>query len=64
MNENAQDWAFERMEADRAGRKIDYVKLEPKAVTLRLVWSSVVFALVGRAIYSGVTGESFNNIFR
>lgn len=63
MNENAQDWAYERMEADRNGRTIDYVTLKPKAVGLRLVWSAVVFALGGRAIYSAITGEPFNDIF-
>lgn len=64
MNENMQDWMYERMEAERAGRKIDYVTLNPKAVGLRLVWTAVVFALGGRAIYSLVTGEPFNDIFR
>lgn len=63
MNENAQDWAYERMEADRMGRKIDYVTLQPKSVALRLVWSSIVFAMAGRGIYSYVTGDPFNDIF-
>jgi len=65
-NENALDLDLamnERMEADRKGRKIDYVTLNPKAVTLRLVWSLVVFGLGGKTICSYVTGEPFNGIF-
>ena len=64
MNENMQDWMFERMEAEKAGRKIDYVKLDKKQIVLTLVWSAGIAFLVGRAVYVGFTGESFNDIFR
>ena len=64
MAENAQDWAFERLEAEKAGRKIDYTRLDKKQIALTTVWSALVTSLIGRALYVYVTGESFNDIFR
>ena len=64
MNENAQDWMYERMEAEKAGRIIDYVKLDKKQVALTTVWSLIITAILGRAAYVYVTGESFNDILR
>ena len=63
MNENMQDWAFERLEAEKAGRKIDYVKLDQKQIALTLVWSAGISLLIGRALYVAVTGDSYNDIF-
>ena len=42
-NENAQDWMYERMEADSKGKKLDYVTLNPKQVILSCVWAGIVF---------------------
>jgi hypothetical protein len=53
---NANDWTYYRMQ----GMDPDYVTVDSKELTLRLVWSVVVLALGGRAIYSLVTGEPFN----
>jgi len=43
FNENAQDWAFERMEMERMGKTYDYVTLKPKQVILSSIWAGVVF---------------------
>jgi hypothetical protein len=53
---NANDWTYYRLQ----GMDPDYVTIDSKALTLRVVWSGIVLALVGRSIYSYVTGEPFN----
>ena len=53
---NPNDWAYYRTQ----GMDPDYVTVDTKALTLRIVWSAIVLALAGRAIYSLVTGDSFN----
>lgn len=53
---NPNDWTYYRLQ----GMDPDYVTVDKKALTLRIVWSGIVLALVGRSIYSLVTGESFN----
>ena len=53
---NANDWTYYRMQ----GMDPDYVTIDTKELSLRLVWSAVVVALVGRSVYSLVTGEPFN----
>ena len=60
---NPQDWAYNRMEEERRGFKIDYVTIKPKEVTLVLVWSTVVSAVVGRAVYSIANGVDFVRCF-
>lgn len=40
--ENAQDWAFERYEAERTGRKLDYVTINQQQVVLSSVWAGIV----------------------
>lgn len=55
--ENAQDWAFERLEAEKKGRPYPaYHVLDQKGLVLTLVWSTIVGAFGGRAIYSLATG--------
>lgn len=49
---NPQDWQFNRFEEQRLGVKYDYVTLKPEVVILVTVWSSLVAALAGRAVYS------------
>ena len=39
--ENAQDWIFERLEAERKGYKLDYVTLDQKQTILSLLWVGV-----------------------
>ncbi|KAI2513136.1 hypothetical protein MHU86_1174 [Fragilaria crotonensis] len=53
---NPNDWTYYRIQ----GLDPDYVTVDTKELTLRIVWSGVVVALGGRAIYSLVTGEPFN----
>lgn len=57
--QNPNDWAFNRMEEQKRGVKYDYVTLEAKQVVLVLAWSSVVFAFVGRGVYSISNGVGF-----
>ncbi|KAL7572532.1 hypothetical protein ACA910_000356 [Epithemia clementina (nom. ined.)] len=58
--ENAQDWAFERLEAEQKGRPYpEYHVLDKKQLVLTLIWSAGVFALGGRAAYSLATGEYY-----
>ena len=58
--ENAQDWAFERMEAEQKGRPYpQYHVLDPKTLILTLVWSSGVVAFGGRAAFCLVMGEYY-----
>ena len=58
--ENAQDWAFERLESEQKGRPYpEYHVLDKKSLVLTLVWSAGVFALGGRAVYSLATGEYY-----
>ncbi|CAB9502445.1 expressed unknown protein [Seminavis robusta] len=56
MNENMQDWMFERMEAEKKGRKIDYVKLDMKDVTLTVVWGGFITLVLGRVLFLYFTG--------
>jgi hypothetical protein len=56
---NPNDWAFDRMEAQKRGVKLDYVTLDPKAIVLTLVWSTIVFAVLGRAIVALSSGTNF-----
>lgn len=57
--QNPNDWAFNRMEEQKRGVKYDYVTLQPKQVVLVVVWSAVVFGVVGRAVYSISNGVGF-----
>ena len=57
---NPPDWTYVRMEDQKRGFVRDYVTLKPLEVGKVLVWSTIVFALVGRAIYALTTGNRFN----
>lgn len=57
---NPPDWTYIRREDERRGYVRDYVTLNPKEIAKVLVWSSIVFGLAGRAIYCGITGDSYN----
>lgn len=57
MAENAQDWAFERLENERLGRTIDYSAMpDAKQLALTVSWSAVVLAVLGRVIYKTAIG--------
>jgi hypothetical protein len=56
---NPQDWQFARLEDKKRGEQRDYVTVKSQDVVLVLVWSSIVSAVVGRAIYSIVNGVDF-----
>jgi hypothetical protein len=57
---NPPDWTYVRMEDQKRGFVRDYVTLKPLEVGKVIVWSTIVFALVGRAIYAITTGNRFN----
>lgn len=56
---NPNDWQFMRMEMERTGKKVDYSKLEVKAVVLVAVWSGIVAFFVSNAFIAVTTGQSF-----
>lgn len=60
---NPNDWLYSRMEEERLGFKIDYVTIQPKAVALVAVWSTIVLAVVGRAAYAIAYGVDFVRAF-
>ena len=47
------------MEEEKRGVKYNYTNLQPKEIVLVLVWSTIVGAVVGRALYSLATGVDF-----
>jgi hypothetical protein len=58
---NPADWSYTRMEDTKRGvaQQRDYVTIQTGEIVLVLVWSGIVFALVGRAIYSATNGVDF-----
>jgi hypothetical protein len=57
---NPPDWAYVRMQDQKNGYVRDYVTLNPVEVAKVVVWSTIVFGLLGRAIYAITTGNRFN----
>jgi hypothetical protein len=57
---NPPDWTYVRMEDQKRGFVRDYVTLKPLEVGKVIVWSTIVFALIGRTIYALTTGNRFN----
>eukprot|EP00527_Entomoneis_sp_CCMP2396_P006577 CAMPEP_0198144236 /NCGR_PEP_ID=MMETSP1443-20131203/14322_1 /TAXON_ID=186043 /ORGANISM="Entomoneis sp., Strain CCMP2396" /LENGTH=139 /DNA_ID=CAMNT_0043807595 /DNA_START=129 /DNA_END=548 /DNA_ORIENTATION=- len=63
--ENGQDWAYERMEAEKKGRAYPkYHVLETKGIILTCVWASFVLGLGGRVVYSLATGVYYWEFLR
>ena len=56
---NEQDWAYNRMQEEKRGFRIDYYTVNPKDVILVLVWSTGLSLFAGRAIYSVIYGVDF-----
>jgi hypothetical protein len=56
---NPNDWAFNRFEMEKRGIKYDYTTLQPKALGLTLVWSSIVVFFLSNTVYAFSTGGGF-----
>jgi hypothetical protein len=56
---NPQDWQFARLEDKKRGEQRDYVTVKSQDIVLVLVWSTIVSAFLGRAIYSIANGVDF-----
>lgn len=52
---NPSDWQYNRV----SGYDVDYVTLRPKQIVLTVVWSLLIFTLIGRGIYCVETGDNF-----
>jgi len=66
--ENPNDWAYQYMQErnNPGGFKRDYVNggMDPKALVLKGVWSSVVLGLAARGVYCYNTGEYFYDFLK
>lgn len=56
---NPNDWAVDKLEEKRTGRKPDYTTLKQSKIALSALWSGVVFFYAWRAIASKLYGEPF-----
>lgn len=56
---NPNDWAYNRFEEEKKGIKYDYVTLRTKDIALTVTWGSFITFLIGRLVYSIVTGIYF-----
>lgn len=56
---NPQDWQYNRLEEEKRGMKFDYVTINAVNTAFVLVWSAIVFAFIGRGIYSISNGVGF-----
>jgi hypothetical protein len=53
------DWAYNRMDEERKGYKVDYVTIDKNQVALSAVWAIAVAAIASRVVYSIANGEDF-----
>ena len=63
---NPPDWQYQRLEDVKNGyeKQRDYVTIQTSDVILVVTWSAIVFAVVGRLIYSISNGVDFvRNVF-
>jgi len=56
---NPNDWAVNRLQEQRTGRKINYWDVNPNEIVLVALWSIIVLAVVGRVVYSISEGVGF-----
>lgn len=56
---NPSDWAYNRMEEEKFGKKFDYLTLKTDQIALTLVWSLIVVSGAGRAVFSFTQHENF-----
>lgn len=57
--DNPNDWAYNRLQAEKGAYQPDYVTLKTDALVLTLVWSAIVFTVAGRAGWALITGGDF-----
>jgi hypothetical protein len=53
------DWAYNRMDEERKGYKVDYVTIDKNQIALSAVWALAVAAIASRAVYAITHGEDF-----
>lgn len=56
---NPNDWAVNRLAAEKGGYNPDYVTLKPKALALTLTWSAIVAVVASRVGWALYTGGDF-----
>lgn len=56
---NPNDWAYDRMEEQKRGIKVDYLTLKKDKIALTLAWSAIVISASARLVYSLVNHENF-----
>jgi hypothetical protein len=61
---NPPDWQYQRLEDRKNGieKQRDYVTIQIQDIILVLLWSTIVFAIIGRVIYSVTNGVDFVRI--
>lgn len=59
--ENPNDWAYQYFQEKKGGMKKDYVNdgMDPKSLTLKGLWTGLLFGLLARGIYCYNTSENF-----
>ncbi|GFH55446.1 hypothetical protein CTEN210_11922 [Chaetoceros tenuissimus] len=64
--ENPNDWAYQYLQEQKGGPKKDYVNdgMDPKSLILKGVWTGLVLAIAGRAIYSYENGVNFYDFLK
>jgi hypothetical protein len=53
------DWAYQRYEDEKKGIQRDYGTIDEKQLVLTFSWAAIVFATIGRSVFSLSTGEAF-----
>lgn len=56
---NPNDWAFNRMEEQKTGKKIDYLTLKTDQIALTAAWSAMVLSGGARLAYCLVNHVGF-----
>ena len=56
---NPNDWAYNRIQEEKRGFKVDYVTLNQKQLFLTLAWAAIVTSVIGRIVFTLATGIGF-----
>jgi hypothetical protein len=59
FNPDPNDWAYQRYEDEKRGIVRDYASIDSKQLSLTLTWAAVVFASIGRSVFSLSTDTPF-----
>lgn len=59
FNQDPNDWAYQRYEDEKRGVVRDYTSIDSKQLSLTLIWAAVVFASIGRSVFSLSTDTPF-----